>query len=208
MLKTIEKDNISEIVIKKSRFIASMFYIESEEQANAIIKNTKKEYFDAKHNCYAYRIKNSNYILEKYSDDGEPSGTAGQPILNVLKGKGLENVLIIVTRFFGGVLLGTGGLVKAYTDSTKKVIENTNIIKKESGMKVKIEVKYNELEKLNYYLRQNGIRIYKTDFLQNVEVYLEITDEELQKIQKNKNELIFSILKIVIIEKNCYIIVE
>ena len=185
-----------------------MFYIESEEQANAIIKNTKKEYFDAKHNCYAYRIKNSNYILEKYSDDGEPSGTAGQPILNVLKGKGLENVLIIVTRYFGGVLLGTGGLVKAYTDSTKKVIENTNIIKKESGMKVKIEVKYNELEKLNYYLRQNGIRIYKTDFLQNVEVYLEITDKELEKIQKNKNELIFSILKIVIIEKNCYIIVE
>ena len=83
MLKTIEKDNVSQIIVKKSRFIASMFYIESEEQANQIIRETKKKYFDAKHNCYAYRINNSNYILEKYSDDGEPAGTAGQPILAV-----------------------------------------------------------------------------------------------------------------------------
>ena len=208
MLKTIEKDNVSQIIVKKSRFIASMFYIESEEQANQIIKETKKKYFDAKHNCYAYRINNSNYVLEKYSDDGEPSGTAGQPILNVLKGKELENVLIIVTRYFGGILLGTGGLVKAYTDSTISVMENTNIVNKALGSKIKIEVSYNELDKLNYYIRQNNIKTYKNNFLQNIEVFVEITQEKLENLEKQKNELNFTILSTEIIEKNCYIIVE
>lgn len=208
ILKTIEKNNIREIVVKKSRFIASMFYIESEEEANQIIKYTKKKYFDAKHNCYAYRINKANYILEKYSDDGEPAGTAGQPILNVLKGKELENVLIIVTRYFGGILLGTGGLVKAYTDSCKNVIENENIVKKELGMKVKIEIKYHDMDKVIYYMRQNDIKIYKTIFLQNIELYIEITNEKLEKIEKNKNELNFSILKTETIEKNSYINVE
>lgn len=208
MLKTIEKDNVSQIIVKKSRFIASMFYIESEEQANQIIKETKKKYFDAKHNCYAYRINNSNYILEKYSDDGEPSGTAGQPILNVLKGKELENVLIIVTRYFGGILLGTGGLVKAYTDSTIAVMENINIVNKSIGNKVKIEISYNDIDKLNYYMRQNNIKIYKNNFLQNIEVFVEITQEKLENLEKQKNELNFTILRKEIIEKNCYIIVE
>lgn len=208
MIKTIEKDNIGEIVIKKSKFIASVFYIENEEDACQKIKKIKKKYFDARHNCYAYRIKDKNSIIEKYNDDGEPSGTAGQPILNVLRGKGLENVLIVVTRYFGGILLGTGGLVKAYTQSTKFVLDTTNIIKKEIGMKVKINIQYSELEKMNYYMRQNGIKIYKMDFLQDIEVYLEITNEKLEKIEKNKNELTFLILKTETIEKNSYINVE
>ena len=208
MIKTVEKENISEIIIKKSRFIANMFYIESEEEANTIIKSLKKKYFDAKHNCYAYRIKDKNSVIEKYSDDGEPSGTAGQPILNVLRGKELENVLIIVTRYFGGILLGTGGLVKAYTESAKDVLENVNIINKEIGMKLKLEIKYNEMENLNYYMRQNNIKIYKMEFLENIEVYIEITNEKLEKIEKNKNELNFEILEMKIIEKKCYIIVE
>ena len=208
MIKTIENGNVSEIVIKKSRFVANMFYIENEEEAISIIKDIKKKYFDAKHNCYAYRIKDKNSVIEKYSDDGEPSGTAGQPILNVLRGKGLENILIVVTRYFGGILLGTGGLVKAYTESAKNVLENINIITKEIGMKLKLEIKYNEIENLNYYMRQNSIKIYKINFLENVEVYVEITDEKLEKIEKNKNELNFTMLKIKIIEKNCYINVE
>lgn len=207
-MRTISEENKAEILVKKSKFIANIFYIESEEQANNIIKKIKKDYFDARHNCYAYRISSENNILEKYSDDGEPAGTAGQPILNVIRGNELQNVIIIVTRYFGGILLGTGGLVKAYTESAKKVLEETKIINKQIGKKIKYEILYQDLEKLNYYMRQNKIKIYNSNFLENIEVYVEITDEKAQIIEKNKNDLNFKILNSEIIEEDCYINVE
>ena len=110
----------AEIVEKKSKFIASVFYIEDENDANEKILKVKKENRDARHNVYAYRLSNG---FEKYSDDGEPSGTAGAVILELLRGEKLSNVLIVVTRYFGGILLGTGGLVRAYTESAKQAIE-------------------------------------------------------------------------------------
>ena len=113
MYKTIEKNISAELVEKKSKFIANIFYIESKEEAEEIIKNTNKKYHDARHNCYAYRVFNNEEIIEKSSDDGEPSGTAGAPMLTIISKNNLINILVIVTRYFGGILLGTGGLVKA-----------------------------------------------------------------------------------------------
>ena len=198
----------AEVVEKKSKFIANIFYINSVAEADEIIKSVKKKYYDAKHNCIAYRVIDNEKVVERSSDDGEPSGTAGAPMLSILQKNNLCNILVIVTRYFGGILLGTGGLVKAYTDSAISVIENINIINKSIGNKVKIEVSYNELDKLNYYLRQNNIKIYKNIFLQNIEVFAEITQEKLENLEKQKKELNFTILSIETIEKNCYIIVE
>ncbi len=116
---------------KKSRFIANVFYVETIEEADNYIKQIKKEYNDAKHNCFAYAIETENGgIAIKYNDDGEPQGTAGAPILKMLLEKGLSNILVVVTRYFGGILLGTGGLVRAYTGAAEKALEVAEIVEK------------------------------------------------------------------------------
>ena len=127
---TIEENVVEEIVEKKSKFIANLIYVETVKDAENEIKNIKKKYFDARHNCVAYRIAEDDKIIEKSSDDGEPSGTAGAPMLNILQKNNLANVLIVVTRYFGGVLLGTGGLVRAYSECLQKAIENSKKITK------------------------------------------------------------------------------
>lgn len=114
--KTIKHNCIAEIIEKKSRFIANVFYIQTVEEAEDYIKKIKKQYHDAKHNCFAYIVTDlDGNTVQKSSDDGEPSGTAGAPMLKILTGQGLSNILVIVTRYFGGILLGTGGLVRAYS---------------------------------------------------------------------------------------------
>jgi len=105
MFKTVEEDVSAEIVEKKSKFIANVFYVESANKAEEIIKNTKKKYYDSRHNCFAYRIYSKEGMVQRFSDDGEPSGTAGAPMLNILESKNLSNILVIVTRYFGGILL-------------------------------------------------------------------------------------------------------
>ena len=120
---TIKENISSEIVEKKSKFIANLFYVETVQEAEQIIKQINKKYFDARHNCIAYRIVEDEQIVEKSSDNGEPSGTAGAPMLNILQKNNLANVLIIVTRYFGGILLGTGGLVRAYSNSLLRAMK-------------------------------------------------------------------------------------
>ena len=120
---TIKEPIQSEIVEKKSKFIANIYYVESVDEAEDKIKEVKKKYHDARHNCSCYRVLEEGKIVEKSSDDGEPSGTAGGPMLNILQKKELVNIVVIVTRYFGGILLGTGGLVRAYSDVTQKAIE-------------------------------------------------------------------------------------
>ena len=116
---------------KKSKFIANIIYVETTDEAEEYIKQIKKKYHDAKHNCFAYAIETgSGGIAVKYNDDGEPQGTAGAPILKLILEQGLSNILVVVTRYFGGVLLGTGGLVRAYTGATEKALESANIIEK------------------------------------------------------------------------------
>ena len=126
--KTIKFNNCEEIVEKKSRFIANLIYVESEDEALNKIKEIKKKHYDARHNCFAYRVLDGESIVQRSSDDGEPSGTAGDPMLNILEKNNIVNVLVVVTRYFGGILLGTGGLVKAYSDATLKILDTNEFV--------------------------------------------------------------------------------
>lgn len=197
MFKTINEDASAELVEKKSKFIANIFYIESVEEAEEKIKEVNKKYFDARHNCYAFSVYTDNGIVSRFSDNGEPSGTAGGPMLNILQGLGLSNCLVIVTRYFGGILLGTGGLVRAYSDATKLAIENTKIINKDLGIEAKFVVSYSDLQKLQYYFNKNDVKILDTKYNENIEVVFEITKEKYENILKQKQEmnLNFSILE-------------
>lgn len=187
--KTIKQDVSAEIVEKKSKFIAHIFYVETIEEAESIIKEIKEKYKDARHNCFAYAIETGDGgIAVKYNDDGEPQGTAGSPILKLILGRELSNVLVIVTRYFGGILLGTGGLVRAYTGATEKALENAQIIQKSIGYKIKLQIEYSHLEPLKYYLEKLNAKIIKIDYFEKVEVIVEILKENSKKIlDKNEN---------------------
>ena len=182
--KTIEKENSAEIVEKKSRFIANIYNVESKEEAEEKIKQIKKKYYDAKHHCFAFSIIEENGITQKSSDDGEPSGTAGAPILNIIKSNNLQNVVIIVTRYFGGILLGTGGLTRAYSEAAGKVVEQSELIQKEPGMEVELEIDYNDNEKLKYYCQKNNINIIKIEYTENILYKIELNEKEYKKIEE------------------------
>ncbi len=142
-----------ELVIKKSKFIAEIFYTGTILEVENILKMVKKRESGAKHYCYAYRILESD-IIEKMSDDGEPSGTAGGSIMNVLIGNNLLNVLVIVTRYFGGILLGTGGLVKAYSQVTSEALKCAETKKMQKATEMILTTNYSNLEQLKYYLNK------------------------------------------------------
>lgn len=183
MFLTIQEEKLEEeIVEKKSKFIATLFYIKNEEQANNLIKDIKKQYHDARHNCFAYRIMTESGVVERFSDDGEPSGTAGGPMLNILGKNNLCNVLVVVTRYFGGILLGTGGLVRAYSDVTIKVINSATIARETIGLEAEIEIEYAQLEGFKYYCNKNNIRIVNVVYEDSIKCYVEVTKEELENI--------------------------
>lgn len=174
---TILKDETAEITEKKSKFIANLFYIENVEEAEIKIKEIKKKYYDARHSCIAYRVIENNQVIEKSSDDGEPSGTAGAPMLNILKKNNLCNILVIVTRYFGGILLGTGGLVRAYSEATQKVIETSILVTRIEGVEIEIKLDYANLEIFKYYCKNNEINIININYL----------DDIILKVQMEKN---------------------
>lgn len=142
---------------------------------------------------------NGNLAI-KYNDDGEPSGTAGAPMLKILLEQNLENVLVVITRYFGGILLGTGGLVRAYSDSMKKALEEVNFIEKAEGYQVFIEVAYQELEKVKYYFKKNNIKIEKMEYLENVELIIELTKENYKELTKINSEKELELSKIKILK--------
>lgn len=183
MFLTIQEEKLEEeIVEKKSKFIATLCYIKNEEQANNLIKDIKKQYHDARHNCFAYRIMTESGVVERFSDDGEPSGTAGGPMLNILGKNNLCNVLVVVTRYFGGILLGTGGLVRAYSDATIKVINSATIARETIGLEAEIEIEYAQLEGFKYYCNKNNIRIVNVVYEDSIKCYVEVTKDELENI--------------------------
>lgn len=137
-MKTIKENVTTQIIEKKSKFIANLFYVSSVEDAENQLQQIRKQHYDARHNCFAYRIGETKDIIEKASDDGEPSGTAGAPMLNLLQKQNLTNVLVVVTRYFGGILLGTGGLVRAYTQAAKEALEKVEIVKEELRIRIAI----------------------------------------------------------------------
>lgn len=206
-INTIKENSVVEYVEKKSKFISHAYYVETRAKADEIIKQVKAEYSDAKHNCYAYSVLEDNSIITKSSDDGEPSGTAGMPILNVIKEKRLTNVLIVVTRYFGGILLGTGGLARAYTKASIDAVEKSEIITKELGYVVKFKTDYGKLEQLKYYLNQNKCNICDITYLEKIELIAEVSEKIKEELEQNvikKDEMfeIMETLEIKYIQKN------
>lgn len=165
-----------EIVEKKSRFIANVFSVSTEEEAMKIIEETKKKYWDARHNCYAFVIGERGEVT-RCTDDGEPAGTAGRPILEVITGADIRNILVIVTRYFGGTLLGTGGLVRAYSQATQAGIAASKIVSREHGKKVIIETDYNGIGKLQYIAAQMELTTIDTEYSDKVIMKLLVRED-------------------------------
>lgn len=179
--KVVTKEGTGEIVEKKSRFIGGSYIVESVEDAENKIAEVSKKYWDARHNCYAYVIgKNSENT--RCSDNGEPSGTAGKPILEVITGAGLTNTLVIVTRYFGGVLLGTGGLVRAYTQAAQAAIAASETGEMVYARQLTIEVAYNMINNVKYFLEQNKISISDPRYTENVQYDICVKEEDKEKI--------------------------
>ncbi len=202
-MKTIKEDVTAQIVEKKSKFIANIFYVSSEEEAQQKLLMVKKQYHDARHNCYAYRIQKNEETVEKSSDDGEPSGTAGAPMLNLLVKEEMINILVIVTRYFGGILLGTGGLVRAYTEATKEALQNAIIVSEEPGLELKAILPYQDFERFKHYCQTNKINIIESNFSNEVCCIIEISLYEKRKIIDEIEEKQFNIQNLEIVkEKN------
>ncbi len=182
--KTIlEKNTTAEIIEKKSRFIANLFYVETPQEAENKIKQIKKKYYDAKHNCFAYITLNGNEIQKKCSDDGEPSGTAGAPMLEILEKQSIYNVVVIVTRYFGGILLGTGGLVRSYSDSLKEAIKKSTLVEQEPGYEAEIKLPYADFEKFKYYCNKNNINIINSEYSDFIICKIEVNDAEKNRLE-------------------------
>ncbi len=182
-MKTIKQNVSAEITVKKSKFIANIFKVNSEQQAKETIEEINKKYHDARHNCYAYIVEEKGNNIERFSDNGEPSGTAGAPMLDILKNKELSNIIIIVTRYFGGILLGTGGLVKAYTDVSLEALNQSEIIELEYVNKYKIDMKYNEIQNFQYNLKKMKTKIISNEYNENVEIVILLSKENMKIIQ-------------------------
>lgn len=161
------KGAVGEIEEKKSRFIATIEPASSEEEATSFIARIKKQYWDAKHNCTAFVVGDNGQIMRS-SDDGEPSGTAGRPMLEVLKGEKVTNVAVVVTRYFGGTLLGTGGLIRAYQSAVKEALKDCVILRKLSGTYLIINSDYTDFGKIQYMAGANKWNIMSTNYGESV----------------------------------------
>ena len=186
-MKRVLKTGKGEIVEKKSRFISIALNVDSPQQALDYVNSIKKKYYDARHNCYAYICGNDGQE-KRFSDDGEPSGTAGKPMLDVLEGFGVTNCLVVVTRYFGGTLLGTGGLVKAYSSAAKEALENDGLAEEVCGIRGFITVDYNSVGKLNYILSAGGIYVLDTAYEENVKLDIVGEIADINRLKPTLND--------------------
>lgn len=181
--KIVYEGGSGEIEEKKSRFIATVRPVASEEEAMAFLAEMKKKYWDARHNCFAYVIGEKNELV-RCSDDGEPGGTAGRPMLDVLLREELHNAAVVVTRYFGGTLLGTGGLVRAYQQATKEGLSNSRIVEKRKGSRLVIDTDYNGIGKIQYLFGQEEISILDTAYTDTVQLTAMVPAEKKERIEK------------------------
>ena len=181
--RMLSKGAQAELVEKKSRFIATIRPVSSEEEAVAFIEEMKKKYYDARHNCSAFVI-GSKGELTRSSDDGEPSGTAGRPMLEVLTGSGIRNIAAVVTRYFGGVLIGTGGLVRAYSGAVKMALEQCETITRRYGVQMLIKTDYNGVGKIQYLLGSKDVVIQDSVYAADVQMTVLVPIEEYDRLCK------------------------
>ncbi len=176
---TIKENGNHELVIKKSKFIASLARTNTVEEANDFIKKISKKYHDATHNTYAYTI-GLNDDQVKASDNGEPSGTAGIPELKALQLMNLKNITVVVTRYFGGIKLGAGGLIRAYSNSVTEAVEHIGVVKRVLQQELSFTVPYNRFDEVNNYLKKNNIFVSETEY--GVDITIKVfLDEDKQK---------------------------
>lgn len=181
-MKTVKENIENEIIINKSRFITLLIKINNLDEIEKNLKEIKKKYKDATHYCYAYIIGNK----EKCSDNGEPSGTAGIPILNVLKQNDLTNILCVVIRYFGGIKLGAGGLIRAYSTSASEALNKTNIVNLIKGYKIVIEFNYDNIKQINYLLKDIQI---KKEYGNTITYTFNIKEDSLNKIENELSKI-------------------
>ena len=183
-MKTVYEGGQGEIIEKKSRFIATVRPVESEEEATAFINEMKKKYWDARHNCSAFVI-GEHQEISRCSDDGEPAQTAGRPMLEILLKEELHNVAVVVTRYFGGVLLGTGGLVRAYQRAVQEGLAASTVIDKQVGRKMSIGTDYTGLGKIQYQIAKEELTILDTIYTDQVELVLMVPGPKQEKFEKD-----------------------
>jgi len=185
--KTVLEGGTGEITEKKSRFIATVRPVKTEEEALAFLEEMKKKYWDARHNCFVYSV-GLNREYTRCSDDGEPSGTAGRPMLDVILGEDIYNVAVVVTRYFGGVLLGTGGLVRAYSKAVQEGLAASRIIEKRRGIALKVTTDYTGIGKIQYIAGERNIPILNSEYTDKVVLELLIPSEYVDAVQKAVTE--------------------
>ena len=183
--KSVKQCSEAEYTVNRSRFIGRCFPVESEEAALCLLGDIRKKHWDATHNCFAYRIGEN--AAARFSDDGEPGGTAGKPIMDVLTGRGLTNVLCVVTRYFGGILLGAGGLVRAYSKSAAEAVTKAGMVSYLPGTILDIPVDYSLYGALEGFIRANA-EVRNVAFAQNVVVTVAVEDTNLLKFMKEVTE--------------------
>ena len=181
---TILKNETADIVEKRSKFIANICYVENVKEAESIIKEIKKRYYDAKHNCIAYRVIENEKVVERASDDGEPSGTAGGPMLNILQKNNLCNLVVVVTRYFGGILLGTGGLVRAYSRSLQEGLAASTVIEKTYGISMEVVTDYTGIGKIQYIAGEQKLPILDSEYTDRVVLHLLVPADQIAFVEK------------------------
>lgn len=185
--KIVYAGGVAQIIEKKSRFIATVLPVETEEEALAFIESLCKKYWDATHNCYAYVVGERNEI-QRCSDDGEPSGTAGRPMMDVLAGAGVHNAAVVVTRYFGGTLLGTGGLIRAYSLAVQEGLAAAEVITRIPGVKLKLTAEYTELGKIQYLLGEKGLTAQDAVYTEKVELTVLVPEADAAGIRESLTE--------------------
>lgn len=195
--RTIKQPARAEFVEKRSRFIGTITPVTTEEAALEFIKQIRQEFWDATHNVYAYVLKEGQN--RRYSDDGEPKGTAGVPVLDVLLKEELNNCAVVVTRYFGGIMLGAGGLVRAYSHGAKIAVDAAQIVTMKSCFLCKIVCEYSQYDMLNNLLQKYGCTVENVDFTDKVSIYYLISKDIVEEFDKQLNENFFGTLKAAIL---------
>ena len=185
--KIVYKGGECEIVEKKSRFIATVRPAQTEEDASVFIAEMKKKYWNATHNCSAFLVGEHNEI-QRSNDDGEPSGTAGHPMLDVLLAEGIHNAAVVVTRYFGGTLLGTGGLVRAYSKAVQEGLRASVVLVKQDGFLLRMETDYSGIGKIQYILGQRGLTVIDSEYTDKVEIETLVPAKEMDGLREEITE--------------------
>lgn len=202
--KIVYRTGYGEYIEKKSKFIATVAPAVSENEVTTVIESVRKKYYDARHNCTAFII-GRNKELTRCSDDGEPSGTAGKPILEVLMGEDVTNVVVVVTRYFGGTLLGTGGLVRAYTQAAKAGLADAGIATMRYGTEMTLKTDYSDSAKIQYLLEKDQIEVKESRYTAHVEFDILVPTENVQMLTKTIEQLTCARVGIIVIGAGYYI---